>query len=242
MSTPEPPAGARTIVLEGPGMNALGSKLMDGVREQLEAAGGAPVLLTGSGKAFSAGLDLKEIATLDRSGMEAFLRRLAAVTEALFHYPGPTVAVVNGHAIAGGAILALCCDHRVAVDGERVRIGLNEIALGLRFPPKVLAMVRYRLPWRRVEQVVLGAALHSPAEAERLGLVDEVHADPMPVGIARLAALASHPQDAYASTKADLRGPVTRVSAEAEAQFVEHVVPAWTSDALRQRIAAVLGG
>src|SRR5688572_23838429 len=101
------------IVLEGPGKNALGSKMMIAVAEQLRAAGDRPVLLRGSGDALSAGLDLNEVVSLDVAGMDAFLRRLQELMETLFHHPGPTVACVNGHAIAGGCILALACDHRI---------------------------------------------------------------------------------------------------------------------------------
>lgn len=228
------------IVLEGPGKNALGSQLMVQVRERLAAAGGAPVLLTGAGDALSAGLDLNEVGSLEPAGMEQFLRRLEDLVTALFHYPGPTVAAVNGHAIAGGAILALCCDHRVCTADPRARIGLNEVALGLRFPPRVLAMVRYRVPGPGLEQVLLGAGLHGPADALRLGLVDEIAQDPGSVARARLAALAAHPAEAYAATKRDLRGSIGRPDAEAERAFLAEVLPVWTSDALRARIRGFL--
>ena len=72
------------------------------------------MLLTGDGDAFSAGLNLKEVASLDAPGMERFLATLEKMVTTLFEYPGPTIAWVNGHAIAGGCVLALCCDHRVA--------------------------------------------------------------------------------------------------------------------------------
>src|SRR4051812_20766858 len=98
------------ITMSGPGKNALGTTMMIFLQEKLREAGGAPVLLTGAGDAFSAGLNLKEVASLDAAGMETFLRRLEALIEALYVYPGPVVALVNGHAIAGGCVLTLCCD------------------------------------------------------------------------------------------------------------------------------------
>lgn len=228
------------IVLEGPGKNALGSTMMARVLERVRAADGAPLLLTGSGDALSAGLDLHEVGSLTPDGMEGFLRALEDLVAALFHYPGPTVAAVNGHAIAGGAILALCCDHRVATADPRARIGLNEVALGLRFPPRVLAMVRYRVPAAPLEQVLLGAGLHGPQDALRLGLVDEVAQDPVSVARARLAALAAHPARAYAATKADLRGAIGEPDPAAERAFLSEVLPVWTSEELRGRIRAFL--
>src|SRR5215472_2244170 len=127
--------------LEAPGKNALSTALMRHIVDQVRSAAGRPILITGAGDAFSAGLNLKEVAGLDRPGMEAFLGLLDDVIDALYGHPAPTVACVNGHAIAGGCVVALCCDARVAVDDPRVRIGLTEVPLGLEFPPKILELV-----------------------------------------------------------------------------------------------------
>ena len=154
------------ITLDGPGMNALSFALMSALRDQLLAAAGQPVLLTGAGKAFSAGLDLKEVASLDPAGMTRFLDLLEEVVGLLYHHAAPTVAYVNGHAIAGGCVLALCCDRRICVDG-RLRVGLNEVAIGLRFPPRTLRVVRRQIPARHAHEVLLGAQLHGPADALR---------------------------------------------------------------------------
>src|SRR6266567_1568012 len=119
------------LVVEGPGRNALGSAIMARLIEQIEAAGGRPLLVTGAGNAFSAGLNLREVGSLGPDEMAAFLTQLERLFATLYQYPGPTVALVNGHAIAGGCVLALCCDARVAVADPEVKIGLNETALGL---------------------------------------------------------------------------------------------------------------
>ncbi len=193
------------IVLEGPGKNALGEGLLDMLLHRLREAAGGPVLITGAGDSFSAGLDLELVASADASALEAYLRKFEAVVETLYTYPGPTVALVNGHAIAGGCVLALCCDTQVAQDDARIRIGLNELALGVRFPPVTLSVVRERIPKRHLNRVLLGATLFDPQTACALGLVDEVSAHAARVARERLAWLASHPRDAYAGTKAELR-------------------------------------
>ena len=90
------------VVLDGPGKNALSTPLMTRALGEVRAAGSRPVLLTGAGDAFSAGLNLKELATLDGAGMERFLGLLGELVRALYLHPAPTVALVNGHAIAGG--------------------------------------------------------------------------------------------------------------------------------------------
>src|SRR5580700_3266007 len=180
------------IAMDGPAKNALATGMLTWLLERLEAADGQPVLLTGTGDAFSAGLDLEQVASLDDEAMTAFLRLLERCVSALYLYPGPTVALVNGHAIAGGFVLTLACDERVAVDDARARIGLNEVALGVRFPPRVMKMVRERVPGRSQVPVILGAGLFSPSEALAHGLLDAISPDPGPIARSRLAALAAH--------------------------------------------------
>jgi enoyl-CoA hydratase/carnithine racemase len=228
------------IVIAGPGKNALGTDLMKRLDAALDAVGARPCLLRGEGDAFSAGLDLKEVAGLDEPAMGAFLHRLDTLLARLYLHPAPTVALVNGHAIAGGCILALACDHRVCTDNPRARLGLNEVALGLRFPPRIFRLVTQRVPPEHHTAVLLGAGLHPPAEALRLGLVDEVSPEPEARARALLAALAAHPVEAYGATKRDLRASVGAVSPEDEATFKREVVPRWTAPALKARLLAVL--
>jgi enoyl-CoA hydratase/carnithine racemase len=232
----------RELVIEGPGKNALGTATMGRILEQLEAAAGAPVLLTGAGDAFSAGLDLREVATLDASRGESFLRLLERCMSALYLYPGPIVAAVNGHAIAGGCIVALCCDYRVATVSPGVKIGMNEVPLGLRFPPRTLSIVRARVPRQHRDRVVLGGRLFAPSEALRAGLVDEVDADPVTVARARLEELAVSPGRAYAQAKADLRGASEQALASDDAveRWLRESLASWTSPELKSKIAAVL--
>lgn len=234
------PTSTVDIVIDGPGKNALGSTLMATLRQALHDAAGRPVLLRGAGDAFSAGLHVREVAGLEPDQMAGFLGQLEGLVTELFHYPGPVVAAVNGHAIAGGAVLALCSDHIVATTDARARIGLNEVAIGLRFPPATLQVVRHRLPRRHHAAIFLGAGLHPPGEALRLGLVDELADDPVAVGRQRLATLAAHPPAAYAATKADLRAEVGVASQADTRRFVEQIVPTWTSPQVRALLAGLL--
>jgi enoyl-CoA hydratase/carnithine racemase len=230
------------IVMDGPGKNALGVKMMQFLIDRLRDAGGAPVLLTGAGNAFSAGLDLKQVASLDSATADPFLRLLEQCMAALYLYPGPTVAAVNGHAIAGGCVLALSCDHRVATTSPAAKIGINEVAVGLRFPPRVLAIVRSRVPRRYRERVLLGGSLFAPADARTVGLVDEIDDEPLALARQRLRQLAANPARAYAQTKRDLRGgaPQDLASDAALDQWLRESIPTWTSSELKAQVAAVL--
>jgi enoyl-CoA hydratase/carnithine racemase len=226
------------IVLAGPGKNALGSSMMAHLLAQLGEANGRPILVTGQGDAFSAGLDLREVASLDGPGMARFLDLLVRLMDAWYTYPGPTVALLNGHAIAGGTVLALTCDHRVAQRSDSARIGLNEVALGLRFPPSLLTLIRRRLPPQHFDTVILGARLYDPDAALRLGLVDEVADDARAVAERVLRELAAHPAAAYASAKKEIRPSF--VDEPAERAFVADGLHAWTSPELKAKIAAML--
>ena len=227
--------------MDGPGKNSLGTTMLTFLLAELHAAAGEPVLLTGAGDAFSAGLNLKEVLALEGDGMLEFLRLLERAIAALYLYPGPTVALVNGHAIAGGCVLTLACDHRVVAANPKIKIGLNEVALGMRFPPRLLAMTKQRIPPQFHTAVLLGAGLFDPAGALRMGIVDEVAEDARTVAEARLAALGSSPGEAYALTKADLRGTEEGLCPDGVWDgLLRAAVPVWTSPALKQKIAAML--
>lgn len=230
------------LTLSGSGRNALSTAVMTACLAELDAAGGRPLLLSGEGPAFSAGLNLKEVAALDLAGAERFLEVLCRLVDALYRYPAPTVAYVNGHAIAGGCVLALACDYRVAAPAsgpDAPRIGLNEVGLGLRFPPAILDLVRRRVPPQHLETVVLGAGLFAPAEALSLGLLDAVREDAHEHARATLTALAAHPAAAYAAAKRALRPALAGSPAEL-ADFAEGGLESWVSPELKARIAALL--
>lgn len=228
----------KTIRVAGPGKNALSTAVMQRLLDDLSKAEGEPVLFTGEGDVFSAGLNLKEIATLDEPGMRTFLGTLEELVRVLYERAAPTVAWVNGHAIAGGCVLVLACDLRVMTSREGARIGLNETPLGLRFPPRTFELVRRRLPVHTIEEVLLGGALFDAARARELGLVDMVGDEAL--ARSTVERLATSPRDVFAYNKRALRAPLT-VPKEDEERFLREVVPHWSSDELRGRLMAVLG-
>jgi enoyl-CoA hydratase len=193
-----PPANA----LE-PGLLAAGADVVADLRARSPAA----VVITGSGDFFSGGVDLKLAPTLspaEQSGMVAGINRLFVEW---YGFPGPVVAAVNGHAVAGGMILALCADHRV---GSRTgRYGLSEVRVGAPYPVAALTVVRAELAPGPLRRLVLGGELVDGETALGLGLVDEL-ADPSDVlerALAVARELAELPAATYETVKAQLRGP-----------------------------------
>ncbi|AKU99544.1 Enoyl-CoA hydratase [Labilithrix luteola] len=227
----------KTILLEGPGKNSLSTLLMEHALEEVRGAGTEPILLTGAGDAFSAGLNLKEVAELDVDGLRCFLGVLERLVTALYEHPGPTVAWVNGHAIAGGCVLALCCDARVMTSRDGTRIGLNEVAIGLRFPPRTFTAVSRALAGPSLARIILEAGLYPAQTAKELGMVDTLGEEAE--ARAWLERLAAHPRDAYAAAKVAVRGKLD-VPAEEEKRFFEEMVPYWAAPELKARLKALL--
>jgi len=230
-----------TIYLDAPGKNAISTDLMLRIQEQVANAGDEPLFLTGANGVFSAGMNLKEVAEKNEPEMVDFLHLLEGTCRAIFHHPGPTVAWVNGHAIAGGCILALCCDRIVSDNNPKIRIGLNEVALGLRFPPRIFDMMRYRIPQQALSEVVLAAGLHSPEKALQLGLVDHVSDTAEADARALLKRFSALPRHAYSASKADLQAGVMDISPEIEAAFLAETVPRWVAPELKAMIKAMFG-
>ena len=229
------------IILDAPNMNALNRDLMGSLRRQLADADGAPVLISSAGRAFSAGLDIAELSGLDEPGMRASTAFLEELVADFYTYPGPLVCAIDGHAIAAGCVIALCCDERIAGRGGRARIGLNEVALGVRFPPGLMAMLRDRIPRRYYERVVLAAELFTMAEGVELGLIDRVVDDPLATARERLELLASRPADAYAAAKRPGRVAAMRLSDAARERWQREDIKVWWSEPVQTLLRARLG-
>src|SRR5262249_735343 len=120
-----------------------------------------------------------------------------------------------------------------------IRIGLNEVPLGLEFPPKLIELARRRISRRWIDRVILEGALHDPESAYRIGLVDEIVADAGAVARAALARLASSPRNEYIAAKGELRPPLD-LTPEQRRHHDEHIVRAWCAPAVKERARAAL--
>ena len=168
------------------------------------------VVLTGAGRFFSAGFDLAMPPRDDDAGR--VLRDLYRDAHLkLLTLPKPTVAMVNEHAIAGGLVLVLACDHRLGLDGD-YRVGLNEVAIGASYPRAAFEIVRLRLTHAQASELLLGGALYRASHATRLGLVDELltPATLKADVLRRAVRVGAFPKEVYAHTKAALLSETVR--------------------------------
>ncbi|MGE5256356.1 MAG: enoyl-CoA hydratase/isomerase family protein [Hyphomicrobiales bacterium] len=184
--------------------NAIGagllSELDSAIREIRERFQG--LVLAGNTKFFSIGLDLPELLTLDRDEMFDFWNRFEDLVLDLYTLPIPTAGALAGHAIAGGAILALTCDYRFMADGRR-RIALNEVGIGVPVPYLAHLMLRQIAPDRVAVEMELASRFLGPEDAKAAGLADEVCAEEAVEAraVQRIRELAATPRPAFAATK-----------------------------------------
>ena len=165
-----------TLTLDRPEVrNALSGELVEQLTEALEAAGRDDavrvVVLTGTGRAFSAGADLAALQGLQTASAEANLadsELLARLFETIYTLPKPVVAKVQGHAIAGGCGLAAVCDFSLVADD--VKLGFTETRIGF-VPALVAVFVVRKLGEAAARDLLLRGHLIDAAEAERIGLV-----------------------------------------------------------------------
>lgn len=219
---------------------ALVETLLDVLRRPDVAEASRGLLLAGDGRFFSTGLDLVALEQLDRAGMLLFVDRLQGLLAQLYVWPRPVVAAVNGHAVAGGCLLAMCADWRVLAR-EEARVGLTEITLGLPLPQSGLEISRAQLTPAAWAQVVYGGQTHVGEAALALGLADELApADQViEVALGRLRQWARHPPVAFHFTKAAARDPVLLRIRRDHDTLQEAWVDLWFSPPAQERLAAV---
>ena len=228
--------------LESGKVNAIGPAFVAGLNQLLDGLAGAnAAVVTGQGSVFSAGLDLPALIDLDPAAMPRFMEEFNALMLRLFELPIPLVAAINGHAIAGGCVLALQADLRLAADRES-RLGLNEAQLGLGLPAVVLETLRCQVPGSSLSPIALEGRLFSPREALQLGLVHEVvpEAGLLQKALERAQALAQLPPAGVRQIKAALRRPVADVIRAVSAADSQRWVASWLDPASQSRLRAAV--
>jgi enoyl-CoA hydratase len=225
-------------------VNAMDLELCQAIAGAFRALAADParaVVITGGGRTFSAGVDLRRLLDGGPDYVEKFLPALNDALRAAFELAKPVVAAVNGHAVAGGAILAAAADRTLMAEG-RGRIGVPEIVVGVPFPRVPIEILRHAVGDVAARRLVLGAQTHPPADAVAFGLVDEVVAEDELVDRALVAArrlVADIPPDTFAITKTQLRREhVQRMDAYTDeegpvaAVWARRVTDGWTADYL----------
>jgi enoyl-CoA hydratase len=231
--------------LQGGKANAMSPAVLDLIErliDDFERSPARAAVLVGYERYFSAGLALPLLVDLDRAAMKAFIERFGEVMLRVFRCARPIVAAVNGHAIAGGCVLAPQCDWRIMVDGADAKIGLNETQLGIGLPSSVLEPLKLAVPAPSLVPIAYEGRLFAPTEALALGLVHEL----APAGqlearaMQRALALASVPSTAVAQVKLGLRRGALDAIRARSAEETERWLDTWFAPPARERLQAAV--
>lgn len=176
--------------------------------EDLRSSAANAVIITSEGRIFSAGVDLPRLLEGGAPYIREFLPALNAMFAAVFTCPKPVVAAINGHAIAGGCVLACAADRRLMAT-ESGRIGVTELLVGVPYPTIAMEIMRNATASQHFEDAIFSGATLVPGDAHSRGLVDEVVEPDQLFSRAMAAArsLAALSPAAFALTKQQTRRP-----------------------------------
>lgn len=207
--------------MDRPPVNAIDLEVLHEVRETLTALsddqGVGALVMTGAGRCFCAGVDLKVVPAYDSGRQQEYVRLVNEVITGAFAFAKPTVAAVNGPATAGGFILMLCCDYRLGAEGD-YPLGVTEARVGIPFPVSTLEVLRHELSPPVFRRLLLTGANHPPERALEWGILDELRcpSELLPRAVEAAAGLAGLPREGYGRIKRQVRG--------GSVEFIERVV------------------
>lgn len=168
--------GVAVLRIEHGKANAIDTDLFDALNDQLDAletSDAKGVVVTGTGGNFSAGVNLFKVLDGGADYLRDFLPALSQGVRRLFSLSRPVVAAVNGHAIAGGYILAAACDYRIMTSGKG-KVGVTELLVGVPFPATAMEILRFHFTDREIQEKVYSGRLVGAAEALEAGWVDRL--------------------------------------------------------------------
>lgn len=236
--------GIAVLTLKNPPANALDPEFMEtilGGLDEVESSDARAVIVTGENSVFSAGADLFRVLEATREQIEGGIETMSNLFARLFTFPKPTVAAVNGHAIAGGSVLTCACDYRIAAEGD-FRLGFSELAVGVPFPAWALEILRFGSGWKHARDLALMARTVSVEKALAMGIVDEVvpAGELMEKATRAAQRLARVPAGTYAVTKRALIAPALRNVERLGKEHDRDVVDQWASEEVHDSIREFL--
>jgi enoyl-CoA hydratase len=200
--------GVTVLVVDRPPANAMDVALLAQLVAAVDDLAADPpqaVVLAGREGFFSAGADLKAVPGYGHDDQRRMVSGINRMALGVYGLPCPVVCAITGHAIAGGFVLAVCGDHRVAShDG---RYGLTEVKVGVPYPQAAIGVVRAELTPTAARVLALGNRLVDAETCVALGAFDEAVAPSAVLdrAVAVASELAALPAGVYARTKAELR-------------------------------------
>lgn len=218
----------------------MADELADCLREFSQDKNVRALIITGNPVFFSFGLDIPEFLGYSKTDFTRFVTKFADLYTELFMFPRPVVGALSGHTIAGGFMLATCCDYRIMVSGKS-RISLNEITFGSSLFPGSAEMLKYCVGQRTGEIIAITGAMYSAEEARVMRLVDEVCDPNNLMGLAEktAASLAVLYGPAFESIKKLLRTDTAELMKIKDERYREEMVDIWYSKETWERLKQI---
>lgn len=213
----------------------LVNELTDVIRRIKDDPESRSVVLTSTNdKFFSIGFDLPRLYGLAAVDFEIFYRRFNQACLELFTLSKPTVAAITGHAVAGGCILALCCDQRLIADGRKL-MGLNEIKLGVPVPYLADCVLRELVGVRAASEIMEIGEFYTAQKALEVGMVDQILPQErvLDESTKRACALGESPMKAFAMIKRNRIEPIEAQVLACLDEKTEGFLDCWYSDQAR---------
>lgn len=229
-----------TLTLRHGKVNAMDLEFLETLRRQLDGlakdSNVSVVILTTAGTTFSAGVDLKRLVAERLEYNDSFLPAIRQLFRAAFQFPKPLVGAIRGHALAGGCVLASCCDYRLL--SSQAKIGMPELRVGLPLPPEGVEILRFVAATQHLQRIVTSGRTYLGQDAVNAGLADEVLAVeqvlPRAQGVA--IELQAVPASVFALSKRQIRRPIVERICRHESNFQEEVARLWRDEEVRDNI------
>ena len=236
--------GIATVILNRGKVNALNETLVEQLitcfNDLIDDNDVRSVILTGHGKFFSFGLDIPELIPYSKESFEDFIIKFTDLYTQIYMYPKAVICAVNGHAIAGGFILASACDYRLMVSGK-TQIALNEVTFGSSIFAGNLEILKALVGVRNAELIALRGKMYSAEQAKNFNLIDRVVSEEELYAEAVYMAESYAQKDltAYYSIKKLIRQPIYEAYKAREEEAIKEFVEIWYSDYTRAQIAEI---
>lgn len=203
-------SGIIVVSLARPPVNALDHPMIEELTAVFSRLAGASsisgVVLTGAGSAFSAGVDTKAFLAYKQDERRRMVLAITRMTASIVSLPCPLVAAVNGHALGGGFVLMLCCDYRLTVNDDALRLGLTEARAGIPFPAGPIAIMKHEMPSALLRQLTLSSRTISPRILAEHGVIDDLTTADLVLQKAVSVARDLAAQPAFGAVKTQIRG------------------------------------
>ncbi|MFA5771698.1 MAG: enoyl-CoA hydratase/isomerase family protein [Thermoplasmata archaeon] len=222
--------------------NAINPQLVNELSDELQKirndANVNSVVLGSLGeKFFSIGLDIPRLYELSREDFKKFLQAYDRLCIELYTLPKPTIIAITGHAIAGGCILALCCDYRFIAEGRKL-MGLNEVKLGVPVPYPADCILQNLIGSRNAREIMNTGEFYQSEDLLKMGVVDQVLPleQVLPKSVEKAESLGALPQKAFGAIKRNRTEIVEKQILKHLAEKEDFFIDCWYSDEVRERL------